>query len=135
MEFHYATHPLAARTLYRINFTSVERTEMECLERGHTTAQHIAKRARLILMANEEGLSNQDIATRLGGPPRAGHPVDQALGRSGAGFDPRAFVRICRARECRGPSVGGRGRLTSCANPKAPRAPERPTAPCADSEP
>ena len=57
---------MAARTLYRINLTSVERTELERLERGHTTAQHLAKRARLILMANEEGLSNQDIATRLG---------------------------------------------------------------------
>lgn len=57
---------MAARTLYRINLTSVERTELERLERGHAPARHIAKRARLILMANEEGLSNQDIATRLG---------------------------------------------------------------------
>jgi DNA-binding CsgD family transcriptional regulator len=66
VEFPNETHPVAARTLYRINLTSVERTELERLERGHTTAQDIAKRARIILMANEEGLSNQDIATRLG---------------------------------------------------------------------
>ncbi len=46
--------------------TPRERTELERLERGHTTAQHIAKRARLILLANAAGLSNQDIATRLG---------------------------------------------------------------------
>lgn len=57
---------MAARTRYRINLTSLERTELERLERGHTTAQHIAKRARIILMANEDGLSNQEIATRLG---------------------------------------------------------------------
>ncbi len=57
---------MAARTLYRINLTSVERTELERLERGHTTPQHIAKRAQIILMANEEGMSNQEIATRLG---------------------------------------------------------------------
>lgn len=57
---------MAAQTLYRINLTSRERSELQRLERGHTTSQHIAKRARIILMANEEGMSNEEIATRLG---------------------------------------------------------------------
>ena len=57
---------MAAQTLYRINLTSRERSELQRLERGHTTSQHIAKRARIILLANEEGMSNQEIATRLG---------------------------------------------------------------------
>ena len=56
---------MAARALYRINLTSLERAELERLERGPTTAQHIAERSRIILMANEEGLGNQEIATRL----------------------------------------------------------------------
>jgi DNA-binding CsgD family transcriptional regulator len=50
---------MAARTLYRINFTSLERSELERLARGHTTPQHIAKRARIILLATAEGMSNQ----------------------------------------------------------------------------
>ena len=57
---------MAARTLYRINLTDQEQSELERLERGQTTEQHIAKRARIILLANEERLSNQEIATRVG---------------------------------------------------------------------
>lgn len=57
---------MAARTRYRIDLTPMERAELERLERGPTTPQHIARRAHLILMANEEGMSNQAIATRLG---------------------------------------------------------------------
>ena len=49
---------MAARTLYRINLTDQEQSELERLERGQTTEQHIAKRARIILPANEERLSN-----------------------------------------------------------------------------
>ena len=47
---------MAARTLYRINLTDQERAELERLEQGQTTEQHIAKRARIILLANEERL-------------------------------------------------------------------------------
>ena len=57
---------MPAPTRYRINLTSMERAELERLARGHTSPQHIARRARIILMANEEGMSNQEIATRLG---------------------------------------------------------------------
>ncbi|CAD7847511.1 MAG: hypothetical protein, partial [Olavius algarvensis Gamma 1 endosymbiont] len=53
-------------TLYRINLTDQEQSELERLEQGQTTEQHIAKRARIILLANEERLSNQEIATRVG---------------------------------------------------------------------
>ncbi|CAD7854957.1 MAG: hypothetical protein, partial [Olavius algarvensis Gamma 1 endosymbiont] len=33
---------------YRINLTDQEQSELERLERGQTTEQHIAKRARII---------------------------------------------------------------------------------------
>jgi len=39
---------MAARTLYRINLTDQEQSELERLEQGQTTEQHIAKRARII---------------------------------------------------------------------------------------
>lgn len=51
---------------YRINLISSERDELEQLARGYTTPQLIARRARIILMANEEGMSNAEIARSLG---------------------------------------------------------------------
>lgn len=57
---------MTAKTRYRINLISSERTELEKLSRGHTTPQLIARRARIILMANGEGQSNAMIAVALG---------------------------------------------------------------------
>lgn len=57
---------MAVKTCYRINLISTERAELEKLSRGHTTPQLIARRARIILMANEEGRSNAAIAGALG---------------------------------------------------------------------
>jgi putative transposase len=57
---------MVAQPLYRINLLSTERRELEQLARGHKTPQLIARRARIILMANEEGMSNADIARELG---------------------------------------------------------------------
>ena len=53
-------------TRYRINLTSSERAELESLTRKHSTPQIIARRAWIILMANEEGMSHANIADRLG---------------------------------------------------------------------
>ena len=47
---------------YRINLTSSEQTIIKQLVSKHTTAQAIVKRAQIILMANEEGASNRQIA-------------------------------------------------------------------------
>lgn len=57
---------MAFRTRYRINLLASERRALEELIRKQTTAQHIAKRARIILMANGGGETNQNIADRLG---------------------------------------------------------------------
>jgi putative transposase len=57
---------MISRPLYRINLLSTERRELEQLVRGHKTPQLIARRARIILMANEESMSNADIARALG---------------------------------------------------------------------
>ena len=57
---------MIAKPLYRINLTFTERCELEQLARGHKTPQLIARRARIVLMANEEGMSNADIASELG---------------------------------------------------------------------
>jgi len=57
---------MAARTRYRINLLGSERCRLQELIRKQTTAQHIAKRARIILVANGEGATNQQIADRLG---------------------------------------------------------------------
>ena len=56
---------MAAQTLYRINITSKELTILEQLRRAHTTPQHLVKRASIILLANEEGMTNQRIADQL----------------------------------------------------------------------
>jgi putative transposase len=57
---------MICRPLYRINLLSTERRELEQLVRGHKTPQLIARRGRIILMANEESMSNADIARALG---------------------------------------------------------------------
>ncbi len=57
---------MAAHTRYRINLLESERRKLEELIRKQTTAQHIAKRARIILMANGDGATNQEIADHLG---------------------------------------------------------------------
>lgn len=57
---------MAARALYRINLTFSERSELERLAGAPTTPQHIARRARIILLANEEGMPNQQIAEQFG---------------------------------------------------------------------
>jgi transposase len=49
-----------------LNLLSSERRELEQLARGHKTPQLIARRARIILMANEERMSNADIAKEIG---------------------------------------------------------------------
>ncbi|MBD3777564.1 MAG: helix-turn-helix domain-containing protein [Thiotrichales bacterium] len=51
---------------YRINLIGPEIDKLERLVRKHTTPQQVAKRARIILLANGEGQSNQDIANQLG---------------------------------------------------------------------
>jgi len=115
---------MAARTLYRINLTPLERAELERLERGHTTPQHVAKRARIILMANEERESNQDIAKRLGTTKakvtqwtqrwieRALEPIRERLSdqpRSGAPdtITPEQWCRVV-ALACEAPEAYGR---------------------------
>jgi putative transposase len=50
---------------YRINLIGPELYELERLVRKHTTPQQVAKRARIILLANGEGQSNQAIASQL----------------------------------------------------------------------
>lgn len=57
---------ILARTLYRINLLSSEKNELERFIRKHSTPQHIAKRARIILLANEHVETNQVIADTLG---------------------------------------------------------------------
>jgi len=51
--------------MYRINLTSLERATLERLANGHTTAQTIVKRAKIVLMANRDGTSNRQIAKHL----------------------------------------------------------------------
>jgi transposase len=51
---------------YRINLTGGEKTELEQIIRRHTTPQNEAGRARIILLANEECCTNQEIAKQLG---------------------------------------------------------------------
>jgi len=51
---------------YRINLTGSEQAELERIIRQHTTPQNEAGRARIILSANEECYSNQEIAMQPG---------------------------------------------------------------------
>ncbi|MEA3484021.1 MAG: IS630 family transposase [Pseudomonadota bacterium] len=50
---------------YRIDLTSHEEAELQQLIRRHSTAQNIAKRARIILLANRDKLSNKEIAKQV----------------------------------------------------------------------
>ena len=50
---------------YRIELTSQEEAELKKLIRRHSTAQNIVKRARIILLANSNELSNTEIATKV----------------------------------------------------------------------
>lgn len=51
---------------YRINLTIYERQELEALIRRQNTAQNIVRRAQIILLANGECKSNDDIVAQLG---------------------------------------------------------------------
>jgi DNA-binding NarL/FixJ family response regulator len=51
---------------YRINLTGIEKSSLEQLLRRHSTPQNKARRAQIILLANEEAKTNKDIAKRLG---------------------------------------------------------------------
>lgn len=50
----------------RINLLASVRTILEQLSLAHTTPQQVARRARIVLLANGEGWSNQAIADALG---------------------------------------------------------------------
>ena len=54
-----------ARRLYRINLIESEEEELRKLNRKQGTAQSIARRARIILLANGAGWSNEAIAEEL----------------------------------------------------------------------
>ena len=53
-------------TRYRINLTGSEQAELEQIIRQHTTPQNEARRAGIILLANEECCTNREIAKQLG---------------------------------------------------------------------
>ena len=55
-----------AHPRYCINLLASERTILEQLIRAHSTPQQVARRARIVLLANGEGWSNQAIAEALG---------------------------------------------------------------------
>ena len=55
-----------AHPRYRINLLASERTVLEQLIRAHSTPQQVVRRARIVVLANGEGLSNQAIADALG---------------------------------------------------------------------
>ncbi|MCP4887093.1 MAG: IS630 family transposase [Planctomycetaceae bacterium] len=57
---------MAFATRYRINLLESERRTLEELIRKQSAAQNIVKRARIILMANGEGKTNQEIADQAG---------------------------------------------------------------------
>ena len=51
---------------YRINLLASERTTLEALIRQQTTPQHLAKRARIILLANGEAAPTRANSDQLG---------------------------------------------------------------------
>lgn len=53
-------------TQFRINLTSSEKDELERLRRGYGTPQLIARRAKIVLMANGEVKGNTEISKALG---------------------------------------------------------------------
>ncbi len=54
------------RLKYRINLTCQEISTLESLIQKHSTPQNRVRRARIILMANEEGMRNTQISKALG---------------------------------------------------------------------
>lgn len=53
-------------TKFRINLTAAEELELDKLYRGHSTPQLMARRAKIVLMANGDAKSNIEIAGKLG---------------------------------------------------------------------
>ena len=51
---------------YRINLTGNEIEQLEQLIRKHSTPQNKVRRAKIILLANEEARSNKEISQELG---------------------------------------------------------------------
>lgn len=51
---------------YRVDLTESEKAELLQLIRRHSTAQSLAKRARIILLANGEKQSNKEVAKQVG---------------------------------------------------------------------
>lgn len=109
---------------YRVNLTAAEENKLLELTRKHGTPQAIAKRARIVLLGNGEGLSNRAIGERLGigsadvtnwlkrWIERATEPVEVRLGdreRSGrpAKIAPEQWTRIL-AMACEPPEQYGR---------------------------
>jgi len=60
---------MIGQPLYRTNLLASERTTLETLIRKQTTPQHLAKRARIILLANGEAATNRAISEQLGVTP------------------------------------------------------------------
>jgi len=54
------------RNVRHINLLESEWSKLKDVICKQTSAQHIAKQARIILMANGDGTTNQEIAGRLG---------------------------------------------------------------------
>ena len=50
---------------YRVNLTPHEEAELQQLLRKHSTAQNLVRRARIILLANGNKLSNKEIADQV----------------------------------------------------------------------
>lgn len=57
------------RCQYRINLLNQEKMELEAIIRKQTTPQHIARRARIVLLANGEAKTNRYIANQVGMNP------------------------------------------------------------------
>ena len=51
---------------YKINLKEKDKSELEKVVRKQSVSQNIAKRARIILMANGQKITNLEIARRLG---------------------------------------------------------------------
>ena len=111
-------------TKYRINLLDSEREVLEKLIAGRSTGQQLATRARIVLLANGDWLSNQAIAEKLGirkadvtlwtqrWLDRAGEPVEDRLAdlaRCGrpATIDEKQWCQI-HALACEPPQEYGR---------------------------
>ena len=56
---------MSTKTLYRINLISSEKATLERIVNRHNSPQVTVRRAQIILMANDKGTSNQQIADCL----------------------------------------------------------------------